>query len=353
MRSSHFKKAALLTLALVLIAVACWELNLRNDDIKPAYDDGEDLWSNKRGMVYQPKDKATVFIGSSRIKFDLDIDTWEKITGDHAIQLAIEGECPRPVLEDLGNDKNFKGKLIVDVTETLFFSSSPFTITRPRKYVTYFKERTPAQLASFQVNRLLESGLVFLDKDNFSLNAMLGKLHIPNRKGVFTPPFDFPLELARISYSRQNIMMDRFLTDTVLLGQVTGLWLFYDKINDEAPVSGDSLDHVLQRVKNAVDKIRQRGGQVLFVRTPSSGYYWPTEQKNFPRERYWDKLLSYTNTPGIHFIDHKETDHFILPEWSHMSQPQAIEFTKSFINILQEKGWQFPRKQNNTNSKNL
>jgi len=35
--------------------------------------------------------------------------------------LAIEGSCPRPILEDLANDQNFKGKLIVDVTEGLFF----------------------------------------------------------------------------------------------------------------------------------------------------------------------------------------------------------------------------------------
>ena len=72
-------------------------------------------------MVYESKDKATVFIGSSRIKFDLDIPTWESLTGNHAIQLANVGSSPRPVMEDLANDPNFKGRLVVDVTEGLFF----------------------------------------------------------------------------------------------------------------------------------------------------------------------------------------------------------------------------------------
>lgn len=49
------------------------------------------------GDVVWPPDKSTVFIGSSRIKFDLDIDTWEGITGDHAIQLACVGSTPIPV----------------------------------------------------------------------------------------------------------------------------------------------------------------------------------------------------------------------------------------------------------------
>jgi hypothetical protein len=353
MQTGNLKKAAILTTLLVILAVACWELYLRSRDFKPSYDDGEELWSHKRAMVYEPNENATVFIGSSRIKYDLDIETWENITGDHAIQLAIEGECPRLVLEDLGSDPGFKGRLVVDVTEGLFFSSSPFTNTKPKKHIAYFKERTPAQRASLHVNRLLESGLVCLDRDNFSFNAMLGRLPIPKRKGVFSLPFDFPAEFGRVSFGRQNMMMDRFLVDTNLKNQVTGLWMFFDKINDEAPVSGDSLDHVLQRVKNAVDNIRQRGGQVIFVRTPSSGYYWPAEQKSFPRDKYWDRLLSFTNSPGIHFTDHKEIAHFILPEWSHMSRPQAIEFTKSFIGLLEQKGWVFPHNQNNTNSKNL
>ncbi len=346
MKAPNLKKAGILALIMIVIVIGCWEYYLRAQKLKVAYDDGEVLWSDKRAMVYESPDKATVFIGSSRNKYDLDIATWQNFTGDHPIQLAIEGECPRLVLQDLANDKNFRGKLIVDVTEGLFFSSAPNNNTKPKEHIDYYKNRTPAQRAGFQINHLLESQFVFLDKDYFSLNALLYKLPIKKRKGVFALPFDFVMEFGRITFDRQNIMMEKFLVDTSLQNQIKGLWLFFDKINKESPVSGDSLQHVLASVKNATDRIKARGGQVLFVRTPSSGYYWPTECKNFPREKYWNQLLFFTNCPGIHFKDYPEIANFECPEWSHLSQPQAIVWTKNLIEILQkEKGWTFPHQQ--------
>ena len=347
MEAPNLKKSGILALIIVVIVIGCWEFYLRAQGLKVAYDDGNELWSDKRAMVYEPPDKATVFIGASRNKYDIDIATWKNITGDHPIQLAIEGECPRLILQDLANDKNFKGKLIVDVTEGLFFSSSPNNNTKPKEHIDYYKKRTPAQRASFQINHLLESQFVFLDRDNFSLNAMLDRLPFPKRKDVFALPCSFVTEFGRVTFERQNMMMDKFLVDTSLQNQIKGLWLFFDKINKEPPVSGDSLQHVLASVKNATDRIKARGGQVLFVRTPSSGWYWPNEQKKFPREKYWDVLLSYTNCPGIHFKDYPATANFEMPEWSHMSPQQAIVWTKNLIKILEEeKGWIFPHKQN-------
>ena len=267
----NFKKAGILTVVLVITFVASWELYLRNQGFGIAYNDDSPLWSDKRAKAYQPIDEATVFIGSSRITYDLDIETWKNITGDRPVLLAIPGDCPRPVLEDLGNDKNFKGRLIIDVTEGLFFSSDPVNNGVSRKRVKYYKDQTPAQRASFKLDHLLESGFVFLD-EYFTLNATLEKLQVPNRKGVFALPNPFPAEFSRTNFDRQNLMTDRFLVDTNLQNKVTNLWMFFEKINTELPVSGDSLLHVLQSMKRSTDKIKARGGQVLFVRTPSSGY---------------------------------------------------------------------------------
>src|ERR1700685_3977686 len=109
MQSSNLIKGGLLALLISLTAIVSWEFYLRHKGISVDYDSDEALWADKRAMVYEPGDQTTVFIGSSRIKFDLDIPAWQAITGNHAIQLANEGSSPRPVLEDLANDKNFKG----------------------------------------------------------------------------------------------------------------------------------------------------------------------------------------------------------------------------------------------------
>ena len=345
MKNNNLIKAGTFTLLLVVTSVVSWEFYLRDKALPVSFDDGEELWSDKRAMVYEPADKATVIIGSSRNKYDFDIETWQSVTGDHIIQLSMEGNSPLPVLNDLANDNAFKGKLIIDVTEGLFFSTKPDNNEEPKKRIAYYHKRTPAQRFSFEVNHVLESQFVFLDKAYFSLNALLSGIKITNRPGVFVFP-DFPLEFGRITFGRQNIMMDKFLVDTNLQNMVKGNWNFFRKMNKEPPASGAKLDSILTKVKTDCNKIKNRGGEIIFVRTPSSGPYLAGEKKVFPRSQYWDKLLTITNCPGIHFEDYPAIAHFQCPEFSHLKHDDAIVFTKNIINILeQEKGWKFPDKQ--------
>ncbi len=344
MQTKNLLKAGALCLVIVASSLISWEMYLRSKGLKISYDDDESLWANKRDMVYEPADKATVFIGSSRNKYDLDIPTWERLTGDHAVQLASVGSTPLPVLDDLANDKNFKGKLVVDVTEVLFFSTTPRNNQTPNKNLAWYKKRTPAQRFSFQVNHLLESQIVFLDKNYFSLNALLGRFKISNRPGVIMPP-DFPYDFGRVTYDRQNYMTARFVADTNLQNKVKGIWDFIRKMTKDPPLSGQKLDSLLNTVKNDVDKIKARGGQVLFVRTPSSGPFLMGENMGYPRAKYWDRILSVTNCPGIYFADYPAIAHFQCPEFSHLKPADAIVFTQNLVDIIQkEKGWTFPNK---------
>ena len=344
MSSSSFTKAGVLMLTIVIVFFSIWEMILQKQGIKIAYDDDESLWADKRAMVYEPADKATVFIGSSRNKFDLDIATWQQLTGDHAIQLAVEGNSPLPILDDLAEDNQFKGKLVIDVTEGLFFSTSPGNVTKPANYISYYKKRTPAQRFSFLVNHQLESGLVLLNKDHLSLNALLEKLPIAKRKGVFALPNGCPMDFNPSSFERQSIMTDRFEKDTTIQKKVTGLWDFYRSISKDPPANAAKRDSMIATISQNINKIKQRGGQVIFVRTPSSGPYWEGEQKGFPRAIYWDKILTATGIAGIHFKDYPATDHFVCPEFSHLKQSDAIVYTQNLARILeQDKGWKFPK----------
>ena len=341
MPTANLSKAALFMLLIVAAALISWELHLRNKGFDTSYYDDPALWTHNRDMVYEPADKATVFIGSSRIKFDLDIDTWQTITGNHAVQFACVCSTPVPILDDLANDKNFKGKLVVDVTEGLFFSLSG-SDKRPKENMKYYKEQTPAQRAGFHINHLLESQFVFLDKEWLSLGAQLEQLPIKDRLG--TRNFKgFPPDFGRVKFNRQEYMTDKFSSDTALQNIVKNIWAMFGQSRKDPPVSGATLDSLLNAVKVSVDKIKARGGEVLFVRTPSSGGYLMAENMGFPREKYWDRLLSVTNCPGIHFADYPAINHFICPENSHLSMSDAKVFTINFIKILsEEKGWKFP-----------
>ena len=96
-------------------------------------------------------------------------------------------------------------------------------------------------------------------------------------------------------------------------------------------------------VQVSVDKIKAHGGQVIFVRTPSSGPFLMGETMGYPREKYWNRLLLVTKCDGIHFQDYPEIAHLQCPEFSHLSQADAILYTKTFVRILGEKGWKFSR----------
>ena len=327
-------KAAILMVILVVVVIAGWELHLRAAGIALAYDDGKELWSDQRAKVYEPN--ATVFIGSSRIKYDLDIDTWQKATGRPAVQLAMEGNSPVPILENLAADPRFAGKLVIDVTEPVFFAPDDAP-ARHEQYenINYYNDRTPAQRASFILNHALESQFVFLDQGWLSLNAQLAELPIPSRPGVFMPP-DFPLDFQRVSFDRQDRMTPRFLADTGLQHRVQNIWgmmgqagAAYAAHHPEDPVPG-----IIKRVATAVAKIRSRGGEVVFVRPPSSGPMRAGELRGFPNARGWQPLLAATQCQGIHFEDDPATAHLICPEFSHLSPSDAEGYTRTLIRQL-------------------
>jgi len=333
-------KAAILAAVLVVMVVGSRELYLRNKGYTPDFDDSAELWADKRAMVYEPSDKATVFIGSSRIKYDVDIPTWESTTGNHAIQLAMVGSTPLPFLDDLAHDPKFKGRLVVDVTEVLFFNTAPYVAGHPNEGVSYYKKRTPAQQVSFKLSYPLENHLVFLNESQFSLSGMLNRLHIPDRPEVY-PFLDFPQGFEYNQFTRQNRMTDAFVADTNQQNQVKGIWHMIMVAGSKTPpMHGKSLDSLMQVVKTDVDMIKARGGEVIFTRTPSSGPFFMGESMGYPRKAYFDKLLAVTGCQGIYFKDYPATASMQCPEFSHLKPADAVIYTKTLIGALEkEKGW--------------
>ncbi|MGL2963934.1 hypothetical protein ACSVH2_08975 [Flavobacterium sp. RSB2_4_14] len=342
-------KSAVLTLFLVLTAVVSYEIYLRGEGIPADFDDDSPLWADSRVKACESADKTIVFIGSSRIKFDLDIPTWNSLTSVEPIQLAMVGSCPRPVLEDLANDPNFKGKLVIDVTERLFFSNAPPNQETPNKNIKYFHDRTPAQYASFEISKVLESQFAFLDKNNLSLSAELDALELQSRPGVFMMPI-FPTLFDRTTYERQSYMTESFVADTVQRNKVKSIWAFFSKGAKMAPPPKQAeYDAIFKSVVANINKIKARGGEVVFVRTPSSGSFYQEESMGFTRERFWDRLLKETNCPGIHFKDYPAIANFDCPELSHLKRSDAVIFTKHFFELLsQHDGFTYLKQTNPT-----
>src|SRR4030095_597117 len=342
MRSSHFLKAAILTFFLVVVFATSWEIYWRQRGFTATYNDDKILWATTRKAVYKPPDEAPVFIGPSRIKFDLDIPTWERLTGEEAVQLAIVGTSCRLILNDLAADQKLTGKLIIDATEFTLFSGAAQRDRSALQTLNYYYKETPSQKTSAEINYVLESKVVFLEEGKFGLNALLYGLHVPDRKGVIGPPA-FPKELSVSHFDRQTSLTPMFLSSEHLQQVQINNWVQRNNwikkcLTDKTVhgLKGDSLNAVMGQMKQSIDKIRARGGLVIFVRPPSSGGYKKAEEIVYPRQEYWDKLLAYTHTTGIYYSDYPAIANFVCPEWSHLAPKDGITYTENLVTILKE-----------------
>ena len=116
-----------------------------------------------------------------------------------------------------------------------------------------------------------------------------------------------------------------------------GVWTKLGLLSTKRGVSGDTLTNIINSVAKSVNQIKARGGQVVFVRFPSSNPVRNAEKQAYPRELYWDRLLKETGVTGIHFEDYPELSRYVCPDWSHLSPADARTFTKDLTRIIETK----------------
>ncbi|MGC4103728.1 hypothetical protein [Ferruginibacter sp.] len=286
MEKGHFIKAGILSALLVILFLVFLEYYWRSKGLIISYNDDKVMWADQRRKVDRLENPGTVFSGGSRIKFDLDVAMWKEETGEDPIQLAIVGTPARLVIFDLAEDKDFRGNVIIDVAEGQFFyPPNPRREKMAKETLQYFHDQTPAQRASAQLNFALESKLVLLEESRLGLNGLLEEVRIRNRKGVVSMPTQaFENGMVITNAGRQNLITARFLRDTMAQRLQSDYWMKGGAANmvRNRPPKGDSLLQVFKLYSAAIEKIRTRGGKVIFVRPPSSGAFLERERKAFP-----------------------------------------------------------------------
>jgi hypothetical protein len=341
----HFFKAAIVALFLIAVFIVGLEYYWRSRGYELSYNDDKVLWAMERKKVYEPVGGVTVFCGASRIKWDLDIETWENLTGDKAVQLALVGTSPRKVVLDLANDEKFTGNLVIDVTEAIFFpTDTTRTEVFAREAMEYYHNETPAQEVSGEIGFALESRMVLMEEGKFGLNGLTKDL-IKNRPGVVTPQKPFYKEDVITTKRRQNLFTSYFLNTPGYAKANVARWEKRRAMMRGRFVipKGASIDSLCLIYKAAIDKIQARGGKVIFLRLPSNGPQLASETELVPRQQYWERLLQITNVPGIHFADYPATAGMVCKEASHLGIEDAKKYTSFLAQTLRsEFRWKFP-----------
>ena len=329
--------AALLTLS----AAVAWEIRSRTLGYAPTLNDTSDLWADWREKV---KPDSIVVIGDSRALFDTDLDAIEQGLGHRPVQLALVGSCAYPILENLANDETFHGTIIASLIPLMWLAPPPSPpYQNSLKALKRYQTRTWAQRSGHYLGMILEEHVAFLKQEDLTLAELLIRLPIPNRPGAGGPAL--PPYFQTTARDRRTRMTDACAQPGALQDRVKYGWpaLFTPPpppsfVPPEAFAKGmgEAMEKRFADTVAAVKKLRARGGKIVFVRYPFESEVKKIEDRITPRAGPWTRILNETGAPGIYFEDYPELSSFTCPEWSHLSGPDSVEFTKRMVPHLQK-----------------
>lgn len=332
-----FAAAAVFTTTLT----AAWEACVRLEGYRPTLNDTPDLWAEQRRSV---KPDSIVLLGTSRMLFDADLDVLEKGLGRRPVQLAIVGSSPFPILDDLANDDSFHGTVILDVVPAMYLAPAGPPVEASERALRRARGWTPAQRWSHRVGVFLEEHVAFIEQEDLTLGKMLGKLPIPDRANArIAPPL--PPYFYTLDGDRRARMTDAAATEgSEVQHRVATGWIplftmppppSYVHVEEFRKMMGQAVERRFRDTAADVARIRARGGKVVFVRFPVGQPLIEREERLAPLAPSWERLVRDSGVPAINFSDFESLKAFTCPEWSHLSAPDSVEFTRRLVPHLQ------------------
>jgi hypothetical protein len=311
--------------SVTLVLMVAWELEMRHLGLRAGdLDDGRADWAVERRKVDAGPRDSVVIIGDSRILLDTNLATWQRLTGRRPIQLGLLGANSQPILHNLATDEHFAGLLVIGTSEFSYFSEDSVP-----GVLRYMKTESPSQRSGQEIYKFLSRYFAFLDS-NYTSFKLLERHKWPERKGV-TSPYTDVWKISESEDDRQTYLWDRLERDDYLRKQAQTIWT---EFFTGPPVKADKVERITASTKADIDRIRARGGEVVWIRPPSSGPLLDIERARYPRVKVWDKLLHDTGTFGMYFEDDPTVRQLTCPDWSHLSRTSAITFTDAYVNTL-------------------
>jgi len=260
---------------------------------------------------------AVALIGSSRVLCDLDPRALKRSIPDREFcQLAIMGSSPLPTLENLALDLNFHGRVICEIFGWPFVTPYPFGENEYHqlRYLRFPKRRPYSDfLTNWIAENLLQISALYstqLNSDDFFETT-------ESRLGI------------RPS-SEPEAREDRFLARSRRGTEKAKILARFAEMNRQREASTAVLDHIIPWV----DSIRQRGGDVIFVRMPLSGSLKRIEDETYPERSLFIESLRSHGVAVIESEKEPTLSGFDCPDESHLDADDAARFSAALARIL-------------------
>jgi hypothetical protein len=313
-------------LIVVATVIGAWEWQTRRLGLVPGdLRDGPSFWAEQRRRIDQEPVQVAI-VGDSRILFDTDLGHFEALTGVRPLQLALPGTNARPFLQNLAADPDFQGLLLVGIADLSYFRDE---VGLQAGALDRYAYESPAQRSSFVLHRALSRVFSFMD-ENYRLSVLAQRLDRGLRAGT-RGPYQAPWKFSTTGDDRQTFLWWRIEHDSYLNGHARAFWQANSRRN---PVSDEVIDRTQRLTREAVERVRAQGGEVVFLRPPSAGERRETEEKLLGRARGWDSLLRAADVRGVHAFDDPVTANLYLPEVSHLSRACARVYTDAYVRAL-------------------
>ncbi|MAE65453.1 MAG: hypothetical protein CMJ18_14375 [Phycisphaeraceae bacterium] len=286
----------------------------------PSVMDDEALWAQQRARL-SGNEHAVALIGASRTLYNLVPDVIEKRHPKVVVgNVAIEGTNPVAALRDLARDPDFHGVAICDIT---YAGIDATTWDEQQGHVDfYWRKYKPGKDVERRLRTLVQQCLVTV-----SPRTSITKF----AEGVFDAKWERPFHV-RVHPSRwwsgdfQRADFSSILDRSQWLRQWNA-----DRNQGDSPTL-ESWSEAVDGIAKMVSRIRQRGGEVVFVCMPTSRQPWKLTDKHAA----WQTLEARVGAPTIHFTDHPSLSKYVLWDASHVDERDAPAFTSALIDILEQ-----------------
>ena len=295
----------------------------------PSVSDRELYWAHARNRVYaRGGEKKIVILGGSRAQVGIDPAVLrDALPGAHpAVHLAMDGKAPFAVLRDLAKDPRFDGIVLCDVT-TAGLTSFAFEQAESRVrfyHDEYHRARRWEDRLNMMFHVWLESRLVICAARLRLFRQVVDREGLqPSYQHMRADRYRAAQYLTRMSAERlEEHRADRLRKSAGYRG--------HDWLKKRERFERELVEHV----KPLVAALQARGGEVIFLRMPTSGELWDISTGEWPKEPYWDKVAPLTGARTIHFKDHADLAAFRCPDGSHLDASDAPAFTRALAGHL-------------------
>lgn len=293
-----------------------------------------------RGEV-RNSSSAVALIGSSRVLCDLDpkalkgeLPQWD------FYQLAITATSALPMLENLAQDETFRGQVLCEYHISYVADEYPFperdanNAPGPR-YIRFIQRRPYFDFVNAWLTETLRprSALVEAkDKDKDFVTALSTTVRhaVTSLRHRSAPRSSEPDASLSDGVPREDRFLGLHHRDKDNSGDIA---VFSQMEKNRSGKAAVSVGHLA----SLVERIRSRGGNVVFVRLPITGSLKSLEDTLYPDQDGPLQLLAENHMTVIDFTREPSLNRFDCPDASHLDADDAERFSASLARILRDR----------------